>query len=114
MKYDLGTILTVVAVLLFYMRLIIIQRQRIKKAQYQYAVVKAKNKKNKKTRDKDPELQYARLGVQIRNWWLVGVAIVLITFGAVIAATHFLGTTFSAYWWVPVLLGIGLFTFELK
>jgi sterol desaturase/sphingolipid hydroxylase (fatty acid hydroxylase superfamily) len=114
MKYDLGTILTVVAVLVFYMRLIIIQRQRIKKAQYQYAVVQAKNKKSKKTREKNPEVQYARLGVQIKNWWLVGVSLVLITFGAVIAATHFLGATFSAYWWVPVLIGIGLFTFELK
>jgi hypothetical protein len=94
---------------LFYLRLTVIQRQRIKKAQYQYAQVEKRNNQKKNSGNKKPEIRYNRLGVHIRNWWFVGGAIALITFGAVIAATHFLGTTWSSYWWVPLNIGIGLF-----
>ncbi len=114
MRFDTGTIITIVAVLLFYMRLIIIQRQRIKRAQHQYAVVSAKNSKSKKKKDTKPEVRYSRLGIQIKNWWIVAGAILLITFGAVIAATQFLGTTLSNFWWIPVVLGIGIFAFDIK
>lgn len=113
MKFDTGTIITVVAVLLFYLRLIIIQRQRVKKAQYQYAQVSAKNSKKKKNVPA-PEVRYSRLGVQIKNWWVVAGALALIVFGAAVAATQFLGSTFSTYWWIPVVLGVGIFAFDIK
>lgn len=109
MNLDTGTIITIVFVLLFYLRIITIQRQRVKRAKYQYAAVDKKNSKKKTTNNKKPEVNYAKLGVQIRNWWFVGGAIVLITFGAVVAATHFLGPSLSSYWWVPLNLGIVLF-----
>lgn len=114
MRFDTGTIITIVAVLLFYMRLIVIQRQRIKKAQHQYAAVKAKNSKSKKNNSKDPEIRYSRLGIQIINWWVVAAAIILITFGAVIAATQFLGPTYSTLWWIPVVVGIAIFAFDIR
>jgi ABC-type Fe3+ transport system permease subunit len=114
MNFDTGTIITIVAVLLFYFRLIILQRQRIKKAQYQYAQVSSKNAKKKNSKDKNPEVRYSRLGVQIKNWWVVAGAIVLITFGAVVVGTHFLGTALSTFWWIPTVIGIGLFAIDLK
>ncbi len=49
MGYDIGTIVIIVAVLIFYLRLIIIQRQRIKQARYQYAQVSTKLSKRKST-----------------------------------------------------------------
>lgn len=110
MKYDAGTIVTIVFILLFYFRLIIIQRQRIKKAKYQYSAVEKKNSKKKKdTSTKKPEVKYTRLGIHIRNWWLVGSAIALITFGAVMSATGFLGASLTNLWWIPVNVGIVIF-----
>ena len=111
---DTGTIITIVCVLLFYLRLTILQRQRIKKAQSQYAQVANKNSQKKNSSNKKPEIKYNRLGVHMRNWWMVGGALVLITFGAVIAATHFLGPQLSGYWWIPVNLGVGLFAFAIN
>ena len=112
MKLDAGTIITIVAVILFYLRIITIQRSRIKRAQYQYAKVNEKNSK-KKNNDKKPEINYSRLGIQIKNWWMVGGAILLITFGAVIAATQFLGS-YSNLWWIPMVIGIGIFSLAIK
>lgn len=114
MTFDAGTIVTIVCVLLFYLRLTVLQRQRIKSAQYQYAAVAQQNSKKKKNSGKKPEVKYARLGVHIRNWWYVGGALILITFGAVIAATRFLGPTLSSYWWIPLNLGIALFALGIK
>ena len=114
MNLDTGTIITIVFVLLFYLRLIIIQRKRIQKAQYQYARVEKKNSKKKNNSNKKPEIKYSRLGIHIRNWWMVGGALVLITFGAVVAATRFLGPTWSGLWWIPVNLGIILFAIGIN
>jgi ABC-type Fe3+ transport system permease subunit len=111
MSLDAGTIVTIVCVLLFYLRLTVIQRQRIKRAQHQYAAVQ---KKNTKKNGMQPEVRYNRLGVHIRSWWLVAGAIVLITFGAVVAATHFLGMPLSSYWWIPLNLGIGFFALGIN
>jgi len=108
MRYDIGTIVTIVCVLLFYLRLIVIQRHRVKTARIQYAKMAEKNAKKGKGATK-PEIRYSRLGIHIRNWWLVGAALVLIIFGGVIAATQFLGPSASKYWWIPLNIGIGLF-----
>lgn len=106
MGYDLGTIIIIVAVLVFYLRLIILQRQRIKKARVQYA--KADKKLNKKSAEgKKPELRYSKMGVQIRNWWLAGSGIVLIIAGAAVKFKEFTLGGFD-FWWVPVLIGIAL------
>lgn len=114
MKYDVGTIITVVCVLLFYLRLIVIQRHRVQTARYQYAQMEKKNeKKNSKTGQK-PEVRYARLGIHFRNWWFVGLALILITFGAAVAATKFLGPSLSNFWWIPIDLGIGLFALSVN
>ena len=114
MNLDTGTIVTIVCVLLFYLRLTIIQRQRIKRAQHQYAEVAKKNSKKKTGSGQKPEIKYNRLGVHFRNWWMVAGALVLITFGAVIAATHFIGPSLSTYWWIPVNLGIVLFALGIN
>jgi hypothetical protein len=114
MKFDTGTIITIVFSLLFYLRLIIIQRQRIKKAKYQYAQVASKSSKKKGGADKKPEVKYANLGIHIRSWWMVGGAIALISFGAVVAAKQFLGPAYSNLWWIPVNVGIIIFAFGIN
>ena len=109
MRYDAGTIVTIVCVLLFYLRLIVIQRHRVKTARIQYAQMAEKNAKKKGGAAAKPEIRYSRLGIHIRNWWLVGAALTLIIFGGVIVATQFLGPSLSGYWWIPLNVGIGLF-----
>lgn len=109
MRYDAGTIVTIVCVLLFYLRLIVIQRHRVKTARIQYAEVVKKNSKKKGGAAVKPEIRYPRLGIHIHNWWLVGAALTLIIFGGFIAATQFLGPSVSRYWWIPLNIGIGLF-----
>lgn len=105
MRYDIGTIVIIVAVLIFYLRLIIIQRQRIKKARYQYAQVSEKLGKKKGTAGSKPEIRYSKLGVQVRNWWLMGAGIVLLMAGAAVKYFDLRIGSFD-YWWIPVLLGI--------
>jgi ABC-type Fe3+ transport system permease subunit len=105
MRYDIGTIIVIVAVLLFYLRLIIIQRQRIKKARYQYSEVSKQLAKKKSTGETKPTVQYAKLGVQIRNWLLFSTGLAVMLFGAVVKFKQFTIGTFD-FWWIPVLLGI--------
>lgn len=112
MKFDTGTIVTIVVVMIFYLRLIILQRQKVKVARYQYSAAdKAKKKKN----DDEPlKVQWSALGVRVRNWWIAGSGIVLIIFGAVVVGTQFLGSSLSSAWWVPVNVGILLFALALR
>jgi nucleoside recognition membrane protein YjiH len=45
---------------------------------------------------------------------MVGGAIALITFGAVVAARQFLGPAYSNLWWIPVNVGIIIFAFGIN
>ncbi len=114
MTFDTGTIITIVCVLLFYLRLIVIQRHRVQTAKYQYAQVEKKLAKGKKGANQKPIVNYARLGIQIRSWWLVGMALALIVFGAVIVAAQLLGPVYSAYYWIPLNIGIIIFALAVK
>lgn len=113
MKFTAGTIVTIVVVMLFYLRLIILQRQKVKVARVQYsAAEKARNKKNKES---EPlEVRWGVLGVRVRNWWLMGAGIALVAFGAVIVGTQFLSPSLNAAWWVPLNIGIGLMAIGVK
>ena len=112
MKFTTGTIVTIVAVMLFYLRLIALQRQKVKVARIQYSA--AENAKQKKKKQEPLQVQWDVLGVRVRNWWLIGASLVLIIFGAVVAATQFLGPAVSAAWWVPLNLGILLMALGVK
>jgi sterol desaturase/sphingolipid hydroxylase (fatty acid hydroxylase superfamily) len=114
MTFDTGTIITIVCVLLFYLRLIVIQRHRVQTAKYQYAQVEKKLVKNKKSANQKPVVNYARMGIQIRSWWLVGIALALIIFGAVVIAVHLFGPVISTYYWIPLNIGIIIFAFAVK
>ncbi len=112
MKFDVGTIVTIVAVTLFYLRLIILQRQKVKTAKMQYAAVdKARKKKGEQ---QPPEVRWSAMGVRVVNWWFGGVGLLLIAFGAAIAGAQFLSPSLNSAWWVPVTVGILLFSLALR
>lgn len=86
MRLEPGAIVAVAAALLFYLRLIVLQRQRSKK----------------KT---GPSSQMPALFV-IRSPILIGIGVLLIAVGAVISTLPVFATFGSTWWWVPVTLGI--------
>lgn len=112
MKFDVGMIVTIVVVLLFYLRLIVGQRQRTKTARLQYEAVAQKAKKKKNIAD--PQVKWENVGVHVRSWLLFAVGAVLIIFGAVVYGTRFLGPSLSAAWWVPVNVGIIVFAIAVR
>lgn len=116
MKFDVGMIVTIVVVLLFYLRLIIGQRGRTNKAREQYSAVseKANAKKKKNKNSPEPRVRWENVGVRVRSWWLIGVAALLIAFGVVIYVTGFLGPSWSAAWWVPLNVGIIVFAIAVR
>ncbi len=75
MKFETGTIIAVAAVLLFYLRLIVLQRQRIQLA----------NKNLAKGSKKINPTPSTPAWVVVRNATLVGAGVLLIAIGAVIS-----------------------------
>lgn len=105
-------IITLVVVLLFYLRLIVNQKGRSKTARLQYAEAAEKSKKKKNV--PEPQVKWENVGVRVRNWWLIGVGVVLILFGAIVYGTHFIGPSLSTAWWVPVNVGIIVFAIAVR
>lgn len=99
MPLEIGTIVAVAAALLFYLRLILLQRQRTKQ------LAEDHSKGNKKTNRVNPNANW----VVIKNWYLVGLGIALILAGALLSAVP-AAAAYRAYWWIPVTAGILLMT----
>ncbi len=110
---DTGTIIVVAAVLLFYLRLIIIQRQHAKQLVRERAG--ASNSKKKGNRPA-PAITPAPLGILSTNRrdWAAGViGLVLIILGVLLRA----GIGFypyNAYWWIPVVIGLIPFSLAFR
>jgi len=112
MNLSTGLIVTIVVVMIFYLRLVVRQRQKVKVAKIQYSAAEKARQKKKNAEPLD--VQWGVLGVRVHNWWFVGAGIVLIVFGAVLAGTQFLGASLSSAWWVPLNAGILLMAFGVK
>lgn len=93
MRFDTGTIIAISAALLFYLRMIILQRQR----------AKTSSQKNAK-KPKYPAQPQSM--VVIRNRYLVGLGVLLVAIGAVLSAAPSFDSSIQAWWWVPVTAGI--------
>ncbi len=103
MQIDTGTGIVVVAALIFYLRLIIIQRQKVKQAAIQ---PQGKTKKKQKKPSAPPLSQYSILSRNPRDWIIAGVGVVAVLFGVLLKAGGLPLAAVAAYWWVPTALGI--------
>ncbi len=115
MKFDAGTIVAIAAALIFYLRLIIIQRQKVKRMNFtkrQAQSLKGKGKKQAKSQANRPIQQ--QLGFEIVSWYMVGTSVLLVLFGALISAVDWFGPGVRPLWWVPVTAGFILFTFSIR
>jgi hypothetical protein len=108
-----GVIITIVVVLLFYLRLITLQWGKAKRArEYDLTMEQNRGKKGKKKiREKSPMEKY---GFQIKSTPWVVVSIVCIILGVMLNAYPAILPVVKDYWWVGIVLGVLIMGINLK
>jgi hypothetical protein len=101
MQIDTGTIIAVGAAVLFYLRLIVIQRQRVKEFKQSQSQV-GKNKQNRQIQPGETQ----RLSFRIRSRVMLWVGVSLIVIGALLSAIPVVPPGIREYWWLPFTFGI--------
>jgi hypothetical protein len=117
MKLDYGVIIVLIAVLIFYLRLIVLQRQRVKR--YQNFQTRAreearKTKGKKKKAVEPPPSASDQLGFRISNWYLLAVGILIILFGAFMGFSPYFNATVRSLWWAPFVVGVFLMNYTIR
>lgn len=108
MNIDTGTAVVVGAVLVFYLRLIILQREKAKRASQ--AVAQPQKKKKGKSGPAEITPQYSILTESMRNRTIAILGVVLMVVGAFMNAGVFQVPVIQPWWWVPTALGILAFS----
>ena len=93
MNFDVGTWIAIAAVLFFYLRLIILQRQRGKNA---------------------PSRKIPVTPGLMTNKLLLGIGAVLMLIGAALSGIPGMAEAFRSLWWLPVTIGIVVMSFGIR
>jgi hypothetical protein len=113
MQIDTGLAVILVAVLIFYLRLIIIQRQRVKQPVPQPQP--AGRKKLKKSNQPPPSPpNYSIISCNRRDWIIAGVGIALIILGVLLNRNAIPFSPLQNYWWIPIAFGVVAFSWGFK
>ena len=113
MNIDTGLVVVIVAVLIFYLRLIIVQRQRVKQVSQ---TPLATRKKKKKVRDQ-PQVSrpsYSILSQNRRDRAIAGVGVLAILVGVLLNVKIIPWSIAQPYWWIPTALGVIAFSWAFK
>jgi hypothetical protein len=115
MRIDPGLVVIIVAVLAFYLRLIILQRERARQAAYQPKPAgKKQGKRPAKPPEKTPAPQYSIISQDKRDWIIAGSGIFLIFIGVLLNLKVIPLPLAQNYWWLPVAIGIVAFSWGFK
>ena len=115
MQIDPGLVVLIVAVLAFYLRLIILQRERTKRAVYQPKPAgKKQGKRPAKPAQEMPAPQYSIISKDKRDWIIAGSGILLIFIGVLLNLKVIPLPLAQNYWWLPVAIGIVAFSWGFK
>jgi len=122
MEFSFGMIIVLVAMLIFYLRISMLRGQK-KRFEREYAL----KRRRVNGRSKGAALPQRNPGTppfQIKSWWLVGLAILLMLIGLGLYTKFVLwGTalftskiidTYHDFWYIPVALGVIIFAFCFK
>jgi hypothetical protein len=111
MQMDFGTIIAVAAALIFYLRLIILQRHKANQTRSnQQSASSTKYEKNSfGQRNFKPQA-----GMQIASWYLLGMGIALILLGALMTALPIFGQSARDLWWLVLTVGILLLGLSIR
>ena len=115
MKIDLGMGVVIAAVLLFYLRLILLQWGKAKQLKAQaFAVKGRKGSKDAREAAAKPQPRPLWLGVSFSNGYLTVLGIVFFVLGAFVNLSPLISTEVRAFWWLPILAGLVLFTVLIR
>ncbi len=116
MNIDRGMVVIIIAVLAFYLRMIILQRQRAKQAAaYQPKPAgKNKNKRPGNPPARLPAPDYSIISKDKRDWIIAGAGISLVLIGILLNLKAIPIPLAQTYWWLPVAIGIVAFSWGFK
>ena len=113
MNIDTGLAVVIIAVLVFYLRLIIIQRQRVKGVAQAKKASQTEKKKGKK-QPVPPQPSYSIISKNNLDRAIAIGGVLLIALG-VLLYTHILPlVAIQPYWWIPTAVGIVAFSWAFK
>lgn len=121
-KWDLGTIVVGVAIIIFYLRVLQL-RGRKKKQKHNARMTKseaADPEKAKKARkygvklDKPAENQDYNPLFNITNWWIAVAGIILMCLGLALNNSGWFPKPYPDYWWISLAAGVILFMFCIE
>jgi hypothetical protein len=111
MQIDAGLAIVIVAVLIFYLRLIVLQRERAQQANQQ---PRTPGKGKGKSAPPAPALQFSIASRNRRDWIIASAGILLILIGILMARNIIPYPWAQANWWLPVSVGILAFSWGFK
>ena len=113
MKLDPGLAVVIVAVLIFYLRIIILQRERVKRAARPPEPL-ANKKKKKEARQPGLVDRYSILSRKPADLVIAGVGLLAILIGVMLNAHWIALPVVQSYWWLPTAAGIVAFSWAFK
>jgi flagellar biosynthesis/type III secretory pathway M-ring protein FliF/YscJ len=113
MKIDTGLAIVILAVLVFYLRLIIIQRQRAKSIAQEKKASQIEKKKSKK-QPPAPQPDYSVISKSNLDRGIAIGGVLLMVLGILLYIKLIPLPFLQPYWWVPTAAGIILFSWAFK
>ncbi len=120
MKLDTGTIIVIIAIIIFYLRFVQLKgrkKKQIRKDETQKLtpaqIEKAKKAKKYGAKVKTPVVEHDT-NFQVTSWWLFGSGFLLACLGVAMKTSTFIPAPYEGYWWVAVTIGILILTFSFK
>jgi hypothetical protein len=113
MNIDTGLAVVILAVLVFYLRLIVIQRQRAKRVAQAQKASQAEKKKVKK-QSPSPQPGYSIISRSNLDRVIAIGGVLLMVLGILLYGKIIPLPSIQPYWWVPTAAGIILFSWAFK
>jgi hypothetical protein len=110
MKLDTGTVITIAVVLMFYLRLMLLQWGKSKRFK---VLLEREKKKGKNPKKLQADLQQ-HLGIKVISWPLITFGLALVVAGASVRAIPGVSAEISQYWWVMVSTGVLFSSFSIR
>ena len=123
MKIDPGLVIVILAVLVFYLRLIILQRERAKrlpnprrarKTSGNSTVKSTEQPNSKKSPTDQPTAGMNILSSNRIDWWITGSGVIAIIIGILLYLKVIPIPTMQQYWWIPTAIGIVAFGWAFR
>lgn len=113
MDINFGTFIAVAAALFFYLRLIILQRQKVKSFSGKPVRSPGKSSHTFQKEGKGPSKDSIPL-LTYKYPLLLIIGILLVIAGAILSAAGWFPSNIRPFWWIPVTVGILLMTVAIN